>query len=222
MSREVLIVMSYQRKQPMYASVYQNSVENGFSVVSARQSSGVGRVPVLRTEMNTPYTYNGSPLMAVSVTDLSAAKGDALRQSHDTELWTVNGLGQRDRNLEDVAGGDYTVQGSDGKDVSGAVARDNVSTFASAASEYPHVFMYDEYVEARTPINERLGVNPPNEVDYEKYLDSMFRQFGNKDFTFVGEITKRSDMNKARQSLPSFQAGMDEFTKDTESPEFAG
>lgn len=82
--------------------------------------------------------------------------------------------------------------------------------------------MYDEYVEARTPINERLGVNPPNEVDYEKYLDSMFRQLGNKDFTFVGEITKRSDMNKARQSLPSFQTGMDEFTKDTESPEFAG
>lgn len=215
--------MSYQMKRSAYESLYNDCVDSGFSVVSARQSAGTGSVPVVRTEMTTPYTYNGKPLMAVSVTDLNQTKDDALRSSHDTELWTVNGLGQRDRNLEDVAGGNCYVQSRNGTgDISANDARQSCGQFASAASEYPHVFMYDEYVEARTPINKRLKVGPPNEVDYERYLDSMFRQLGSKDFKFVGEITKRSQLDLARQSMPSFQADMAEMSKDSGDFDFGG
>lgn len=211
--------MDYQAKKPLFKDVFDRCSDRGYEVVSAKQSAGVGSVPVLHTEMKTPYMYQGEPLMAVSTTDLSAAKGDTLRASRDTELWTVNGLGQRDRNLEDVMAGDDMVQDKTGNVISASDARADAGRFASAASEYPHVMMYEEYVEARTPVNARLHVDPPNEADYDKYLDHVSNQMSSGDVTFVGGITKRSQLTAARQSVPSFQEGMDDFTRSCSGPE---
>lgn len=212
--------MAYGMNPSLFKKTYNDGVNQGFTVTDVQQSSSMG-VPIVTTEMKTPYTYNGEPLMGFAVTELSQTEDDKLRKSQGMELWTVNGLGQRDRNLEDVVGGgDFSVQDKDGNTVSYADARDSIGTFSAAASEYPHVFMYDEYVAVRTPINERLRVGPPNEVDYEKYLDSVFRQMGSKDFTFVGAITDRNGLTQARNSMPSVQDMMSDRARSDDGLDF--
>ena len=120
------------------------------------------------------------------------------------------------RNVDDVQpNGRKTFLDSSGKEIDMYAAQDKMGQFASAASEYPHGFTYEEYMESRSFINGRLGMDPPNEADYNVYLESVERQLASRDIKFVGAVTRTSDLYKLQQTCPSFQEGMDEYLKAT-------
>lgn len=188
--------MSNVRK---YSDIYKSGKENGFIVDSARQyySQNDSKKPKLDVVMNTPYSYLGRDVTARATIDLN-------EQSRSSET------GLRDASMVEFYVGNSNLDYDAGFDVTDEM-RQTASDFAASAAEYPHVFMYDEYVEARTPINERMKLGVPTEQDYNTYLESMDRQLHNsRDFEFIGQITKPSDLNTAYASTPSFSKMMDD------------
>lgn len=195
--------MSNVRK---YSDIYKSGQAEGFIVDSARQyySQNDSKKPKLDVVMNTPYSYMGQDVTARAIIDLNESSRSAetgLRDASMVEFYVGNS------NLDYDAGFDVTEE-----------MRQKASDFAASAAEYPHVFTYDEYVEARIPINERLKLGIPTEQDYNTYLESMDRQLHNsRDFEFIGKITKLSDLNMAYESAPSFGQMMDEVATMSEN-----
>jgi hypothetical protein len=70
--------------------------------------------------------------------------------------------------------------------------------FASAASEYPHVFTPDEYMTARSYLNGRMGLDMPTSDDYANYLNSVSRQLEQR-IPFVGAVTNLAEMDRFRE-----------------------
>lgn len=191
-------------KNKGYAEIYKAGKNDGFNVNSAKQyySQGDSTKPKLDLVMSTPYTYAGQDVVARATVDLSGVKmrDSQLRETSMVEFYAD------DSNLDYVD--DFSVTDD---------MRQSVSEYAAAASEYPHVFSFDEYVEARTPINKRLKLDAPSEQDYSTYLESVERQLHSRDIEFIGEITKPSDMNRAYETLPSFRDMMDEVAVHEDS-----
>lgn len=197
-----------QRAYRERTEFYQAHQAEGFAVTDARQyyENGNPAQTKVETWMQTPYLYAGKPVQAYAVVDVSTEG----RPSNTCEFW------QDGRNLEDVCGsnkGDRNplqLQDANGQNLDMQAAYDTIGKVASGASEYPHVFMYEEYVEARTPINKRMHLDAPDEDAYQSYLQSMERQLMSRDFQFVGKITKRSELADAYNSMPSVQELYDE------------
>lgn len=192
---------------------YKSLREQGFDITQTRQYYADAKTERAHVEsyMKTPYFYHGKPVDGYAITDVS----DKQRPSHMIEFW------QDGRNVEDISmlageGGKIQLTDKNGVAVDMKEARENVAGFASGASEYPHVFTYPEYVEARTPINERMHLDPPNEEAYGHYLESVERQLASRDIHFVGEITKVSDLSKMYESMPGVQNMYEEAHKDSE------
>ena len=190
---------------------YEQSVNDGFSVTDARQyyeNGNAGKIRV-ETKMQTPYEFQGQPVQAYAVVAIE----NQTRSANTLEFW------QNGRNLEDVmeqlhGTREVQLQTKAGEDVDMKSVREQTGTFAIAASEYPHVFTYDEYVESRNPVNERLQLDPPNEQDYERYLESVERQMESGDIKFVGRMTNTSSLHEAYMSMPSVQADMEQMASE--------
>lgn len=178
---------------------YKIGKENGFNVSSAKQyySQNDSTKPKLDLVMSTPYVYDGQNVTARATVDLSDDKksDNQVRETSMVEFYAG------ESNLE------YSSDFSITDDM-----RKNVSEYAAAASEHPHVFSFDEYVESRTPVNKRLQLDPPTEQDYSTYLEHVESQLCSRKYEFIGEITKPSEINKAYETLPSFGEMMDEVS----------
>lgn len=178
----------YQRM----SALYKKELQEGFRVVDTRQyyADGTENTPRVESWMMTPYQFEGKPVMGYAVTNVK----DDQRPSDTMEFW------QDGRNVEDIAASKnmaVSLTDKDGKPVDYQAARERIGAFASGGSYYPHVFTYDEYVEARKPVNERLKMDPPDARAYGVYLDSVERQLMSRDFHFVGSITTPAELEES-------------------------
>lgn len=189
------------KNKSIYKSIYTSGKEAGFDVISARQyyeNNDVSK-PRLEVRMNTPYfDSKGHPMTAYAVVNIesTSVKDNKLRDFNTVEFYDVDG-----HNM------DYDVSSN---------LTDNMceqaGKFASAASEYPHVFTYDEYVVARIPINKRMQIDPPSESDYGTYLENVERQMNSRKVEYIGSITKSNQLHEAYKTMPSFDQMMDEVS----------
>ena len=193
-----------------YETIYKNGINKGYSVTNARTYLS-NDTPVVATTLKTPYVNNNG----VSVTgyaDVPVTNGRGLRDSCSVEFF-VDG-----HNL------DYDEMQSlftkDGGSVNLEDARKEMGQFAAAASEYSHVEMFDDWKQLQERNYKRFKIDDePTEDDYERYLTNMEQQLMSSDFMFVGQITSRSDLNIARQSMPSFGQMMDDMQVESLSIE---
>ena len=161
--------------------------------------------------MATPWVCDGRPVFGYTVTNVDSAD-ERRRGSRDTyahEFWIYDSEKGMPRKLDDVYPNGYRLNNADGKDVSVTEAVNQMKKFATAATYHPHVFMAPEFTEARNYVNGRFGLPPVTAKDYETYLREKEHQLQSGDFTFVGKITKLSDMHIAYESME----GMDEYEK---------
>ena len=215
-------------RKPGYREVYAAGESAGFSINDARQyyRNEDGNQPRLEQTITTPWTFQGQPVIGYTDTSLSEKDRDretGLRFTDLREFYIADKFGSP-RNVDDVQpNGRKVFQDAQGRSIDMYDAQDKMGAFASAASEYPHGFTYEEYMESRSFINGRLGMDPPNEDDYNVYLESVERQLASRDIKFVGAVTRTSDMFKLQQTCPSFQEGMDDFLKSiNENPNNPG
>ena len=202
-----------------YQRVYDEGIQEGFSVGMARQYYNRDRQgnidpnkPQLEQLMpSTPYLFRGEPVVGYTVTDLSAdqsrVKGDSLRNTvtHEFHVYAPQYEGGPDvlRNVDDLIGVNEKISFTDkntGKDVSLNDAMDHMGAFAAAASEFPHVFAPDEYKEARSYLNGRLGLPMPTDDDYNEYLNNVENQLKQR-VPFVGAVTNLTEMEQFRQGV---------------------
>ena len=203
-----------------YAQVYKQGVADGFEIVDARQYyvQSMDMRPDLEQMMMTPWTCGGRPVFGYTVTnvDLGDERRKGERETMTHEFWVYDAEKGMPRNLDDVYPNGYKLQDPSGKNVSFSEAFEQMGNFASAASYYPHVFMAPEFVEARNYLNGRMGLPPVMAKDYENYLKHMENQVQSRDFTFVGKITKMSDMHIAYESMLGME-GYDEFVRESQA-----
>lgn len=186
---------------------YKEGLGEGLRVVNARQyyKNGDGTQPRLEQVMATPWTFRGKEVIGFADTDLRDANvgTDGLRLT-DVSSFYVMGANGRYVDIDKMrTAGDVFSDQKSGRPVNISDAAFDMEKFASAASEYPHVFMHDEYIESRSYINGRFGLNPPTTADYERYLGSMEDQLKDRSFVITGQITKVSQMSKAYDSIPA-------------------
>ena len=98
-------------------------------------------------------------------------------------------------------------------------ALDTMGVFASAASEYPHVATYDEYMALKMVSNKKIGFPEPTEQDYNKYLELCERMLNKGDITFVGDVRTVDGLDKRRMETPSFQNLMTDINSEREVPD---
>ena len=201
-----------------YQDVYAAGEAVGFHVNDARQyyRNNDGNQPRLEQTIDTPWTFQGQPVVGYTDTSLvekDRDKNTGLRMTDLREFYVADRFGQP-RNVDDIQPMSRKVfQDANGKNIDMYEAQNKMGVFASAASEYPHGFTFEEYMEYRSFINGRLGMDPPTENDYNVYLESVEKQLASRDIKFVGSVTRPSDMYKLQQTCPSFQEGMDDFLK---------
>lgn len=192
-----------------YQSIYAKGENLGFSVTKVVQHVTDRGKKTAELTIKTPFTYQGENVEGYAVVDLAQTKEDELRPYNSVEFY-VNG-----RNLEDVAdqltGKREFVMNGGGISVTRENASVMLGSYAAAASEYPHVFTYPEYMEIRSFENKRLQMDPPTEKDYELYLNNVQNQMSSGRIKFVGDITNVRGLLTRYQDLPSFENGMQEY-----------
>lgn len=208
-------------RKTAYRQVYQEGLQSGFDITNARQyyREGDGTQPRLEQTMSTPWTYHGQPVIGFTDTDLRDvnADKDGIRRTDTREFYVADQYG-RATNLDDLLRpGDEGLKDRRGNSVSLQDAQDQMGRFAGAASEYPHVFLHDEYIESRSYLNARFGMDRPTTADYNVYLESVEKQLASRDFTFTGRITRPSQMHIAYESTPDFQSSYAEWSAAVDS-----
>lgn len=192
-----------------YQSIYAKGENLGFSVAKIVQHVTDRGKKTAELTIKTPFTYQGESVEGYAVVDLAQTKEDELR-SYNTVEFFVNG-----RNLEDVAdqltGKREFVMNGGGMNVTRENASVMLGSYAAAASEYPHVFTYPEYMEVRGFENKRLQMDAPTEKDYELYLDNVRSQMCSGKIKFIGDVINVRDLSVRYQNLPSFEKGMQEY-----------
>lgn len=190
-----------------YRKVFEDGRAKGFDVTHARQyyNNGDEKLANVETFMKTPYQFSGRDVTGYAVVPLYDG-----REANTIEFY----IG--DRNLEDLTGGfSYVLYNKETESlVNCHDAAEEMGQFASAASEYPHVFTYDEYCAAREPINKRMHLDPPDEEAYMTYINNVERQLMSRDIKFVGQIQSRDQIHDAYMTMPSVQEEMDEVYGD--------
>lgn len=196
-------------EKSVYQRIYRDGLREGFCVDNARHyyKDGQGTQPRLEQTMETPYLFRGQNVIGFTDTDLrdSLAGPDGIRHTDDREFYIADQYG-RATNLDKLLRpGEQLVNKNTGGFVAVSSAKDHMAHFAGAASEYPHVFMYEEYMESRSYLNPRFGMPKPTAQDYEEYLDNMSDQLRSRDIIFTGRITKSSELHIAYETSPIFQ-----------------
>lgn len=191
---------------------YAAGLAEGFSVTDARSyMTQVDNKPhqQLAVTMDTPYYFNGHPVSAYAVVDVSSTNRDndaAATRSFDTvELW-VNG-----RNVEDSRkpdGSPLYVDAPDGVK-NHREALDHVGVFAQSASFHEHVMEFDEYKQ----VFEAYHNKSVDEQMYDKYLErskSLLRD----GMTYIGKVQTIQDIDDLTMTTPSFQEDMRTYTEE--------
>lgn len=148
--------------------------------------------------MSTPYNYDGQELAAHC---LVSHDGDGLTVT-GVELWTKNGLGQFDRNLEDILGekrSPFLVCDKDGRAYAFNAVEENVANCAAATVSFPHVMVYEEYTVFQRSNFARLNLDEtPTVNDYMKYLDHCEKDMRAGDMPYVGEVRNPEQIDALR------------------------
>ena len=202
-----------------YAQVYKKGLEDGFEIVDARQYyvPELDMRPDVEQMMSTPWTCGDRPVFGYTTTNVDL-KDERLHGGRDTnthEFWVYDAEKGMPRNLDDVYPNGYQLKDPNGQTVPMRKAMDQMGDFASAASYYPHVFMAPEFAEARNYLNARMNLPPVTAKDYGAYLGHMENQLQSRDFTFVGKITKISDIHIAYESMEGME-GYEDVMKRSE------
>ena len=198
-------------KKPQYQEIFEKGTQAGFYILMANQYFGAnastGQIdpqrPQLEQTMTTPYTFRDQPVIGYTVTDLSSknspVRGESLRPTVTHEFYVMPEGREEPMNVDAIIeSGEKFTDKNTGKSVSIPDAMKEMGEFASAASEYPHVFTPDEYMEARSYMNGRLGLPMPTADDYVDYLNNMSAQLEQR-IPIVGAVTKPADMVRFRE-----------------------
>ena len=226
-----------------FQKIVDAGLADGFDIPDARQyftedPRGQSHAWLYQT-ITTPYSidlpeYGSCPVTGRIDVDLDFKNKDPKSQlfrAATAEAWVTLPNGT-EKNLEDVLVTEdtatqltglwsthFNVQNKNGQTVSLRDAQKRMTEFGAAAAVIPHVFMYDEYMEAQTITRKRFGMEPPQEEDYSQtYLDSIVSQLNNR-IQFFGKIRKVSDMDIAYTSCPSVQADMEDWLREIEVQE---
>lgn len=149
-----------------------------------------------RVWMETPYTYNGDPLLACCFVEHGHMRIDRSEELiiSNAELWTKDKLtGNPDRNLEDVYEEEHGTRNwavkeqdrgdvFDHEDVEKAVA-----DCAAATVSFPHVMHYDEY----KPFYRFGTATPKAYAVYLQHCEGLMRQ----GVSYVGEVRDPDRVN---------------------------
>lgn len=194
--------------------VYQNGLKDGFSVESAKeyiQSDQSGHEEQLALAIKTPYSYNNKPVQGYSVIDLKSDISEdptmSVRGFHTCELYT-SGVNVEDihNNTADPGSALY-LDSPDGK-IAYEDALDEIGVFSQAASFHEHVMEYDEYKSVFDHTHDQLirakYIEPASESKYEKYLNNV-KNLMNDGMEYIGVATKPDDVDKMRETMPSYQ-----------------
>ena len=193
-------------------TAYETGLEDGFSVKSARQY-----YPDKQNDRNidvehwvyTPYSYQGVPVLGYGVASIRPGAG---RSANTCEFW-VDGRNVTDElfkaSLDDKDKVLENTQSGEKESCQEAFAK--LESFVVGASDIPHVFTYDEYIEAKTPQNARMQLDPPTEESYETYLKWVENAMLGRSIKFVGEVTQLDQLDDLRMQMPSFGEMMDEI-----------
>lgn len=193
-------------------TAYETGLEDGFSVKSARQY-----YPDKQNDRNidvehwvyTPYEYKGVPVLGYGVASIRPGEE---RSANTCEFW-VDGRNVTDElfkaSLDDKDKVLENTQSGEKESCQEAFAK--LESFVVGASDIPHVFTYDEYIEAKTPQNARLQLDPPTEESYETYLKWVENAMLGRSIKFVGEVTQLDQLDDLRMQMPSFGEMMDEI-----------
>lgn len=191
-------------------TAYETGLEDGFSVKSARQY-----YPDKQNDRNidvehwvyTPYEYKGVPVLGYGVASIRPGEE---RSANTCEFW-VDGRNVTDRLFGNSRDEKVFENTKSGEKESCQEALAKLESFVVGASDIPHVFTYDEYMEAKTPQNARLQLDPPTEESYETYLKWVENAMLGRSIKFVGEVTHLDQLDDLRMQMPSFGEMMDEI-----------
>lgn len=198
------------KEKPEYQQVFESGTQEGFKITMARQYyvedyRTKELRPQLEQTMEMPLEFQGYPVIGYTVTDLSAkgspVKGESLRPTNTHEFYIQPNGDEELKNIDDIVKSreEYVFTDKNtGESVSLDQASDRMGNFASAASEYPHVFTPDEYMTARSYLNGRMGLDMPTSDDYANYLNSASRQLEQR-IPFVGAVTNLAEMDRFRE-----------------------
>ena len=194
-------------KRPLYERAYQEGLDQGFSVKSVRQYS----VPetgkrYLEIRMGTPYQAFGSELEGYGVVHLDNKHIDGHRDVDTLEFYLENGANVEDVNEETGGSRDAILVDDNGQIPEQEAAR-VMGRFAAAASEYPHVMQYPEFLDFRKEVNQRMGLDAPTVQDYSTYLDHMREQMRSGDVTFIGEVQTPSQLTACYRAAEAVDQG---------------
>lgn len=189
---------------------YETGLEDGFSVKSARQY-----YPDKQNDRNidvehwvyTPYVYQGVPVLGYGVASI---RPGVQRIANTCEFW-VDGRNVTDKLFEDSWDKKVLENTKSGEKESCQEAFAKLESFVVGASDIPHVFTYKEYIEAKTPQNVRMQLDPPTEESYETYLKWVESAMLGRSIKFVGEVTQLDQLDDFRMQMPSFGEMMDEI-----------
>lgn len=197
--------------QPDCANIFRAGLSAGFDVMDAYQSynDGDGLQPRLEQTLRTPWTYHGMLVLGYTNTDVRENARNGAHHFYTTdvsEFWLRQPDGQL-LNLDDVRGSGAPgfLTDANGNQIPLDQAHLKLREFASAAAEYPHVFLCDEWMEVRSYVNGRFGMAPPTTRDYtEQYLPTIEQQLANPSHLFVGRIRQKSDIHIAYESAAGY------------------
>lgn len=206
------MLKALEDQKPLWKKTFEQGERDGFDVLYIRENvHHEGKQPHhAEVVMQTPYTYQGEPLLGYGIVELAQTPKDELRFATNMELWTTNESKGLVRNVADIAdektgSRDYTVE-QNGQEVKSSDAFGRMGNFAAAASEYPHVMTMDEYLDVTKERNERLHIGDPTLDDYEKYIMSMQRQMRDPDIKMIGAVRKPEDCTQIFQDIDDVRA----------------
>ena len=189
----------------IFPGVYQQGLNEGFGIVDARQYyvRDAFMRPELEQMVATPWIIGNDPVFGYAVTDIDI-EHERLYGCHKTlahEFWIFDARQGMPVNLAQLYPQGYQLSDRSGQMVALNDAFAVLDDFASAASFLPHVFMAEEFAEARNYLHGRMGLPPVTAADYRAYLEHIETQLQNEDLTFVGKIRKVSDLHIAYESI---------------------
>lgn len=200
------ISMSVSNYLPEWKQVFQTKESEGFHVTDAVRT-GVGTpVHSVLFHLDTPYQLkDGRPVYGVGSVSASRPKN-----ARDLEFWVEDETGTL-RNLDDVTArmGQTFDLYQNGSWVNSDDAREDVGAYLLAASEYPHVALYEEFAEVQRINNQRFGFGEPTPEDYNRYLDTVQKNMLSGDVQYIGKMTRPKDLFLARASCPETAAEAD-------------
>lgn len=189
-----------------YEQTMKSGDDIGIDITHVRSYLNHKQKENIEMHIKLPYKYNEKNVWAYVVVDCDETHklNDNLRAYNTCEIWTdePGTLGSTILSQNEIYD-DLYKENEDGtkEQIDGRFICDEIGVFASAASNYPHVCTYDEYITLKTPSNQMLQIDAPNEEDYYKYIDKCINLM--KHSRFIGKIKKPDQAEMLKMDTPS-------------------